>query len=244
MPKLQLEEGQMVLCTVTKIMGTIVFVKIEDYNYEGTLTFAEIFPGKIRNIRDFVFPGKKIVCKVLRISREVIELSLRRVKVNERNDFNDRYKRERNYMALLKTIVGEKSQEIIDSIKEKEVSLLDYLESSKENPAILEKYFSKEQAEKISSILKEKKAKEMVLSKRFSLSSKLSNGMTLIKNIIQEASKDVESGLEVSYIAAGKYMIKIKTKDPKSGDQQLRKILESVELSAKKSNCEFNEDKD
>ena len=48
----KLEEGQLVLCTVTKIVGTIVFVRIEDTNFEGTITFPEIAPGRIRNIRD------------------------------------------------------------------------------------------------------------------------------------------------------------------------------------------------
>ena len=32
-----LEEGQIVLCTVTKIIGTTVFVKIVDYDKEGTI---------------------------------------------------------------------------------------------------------------------------------------------------------------------------------------------------------------
>ena len=60
----QIEEGQIVLCTVDKIVGTTVFVKIED-NGEGTITTSEISPGRIRNLRKYVIPGKKIVCKVL-----------------------------------------------------------------------------------------------------------------------------------------------------------------------------------
>ena len=59
----ELEEGQIVLCTVEKILGTTVFVKIEN-NGEGTLTTSEISPGRIRNLRDYVVIGKKIVCKI------------------------------------------------------------------------------------------------------------------------------------------------------------------------------------
>jgi translation initiation factor 2 alpha subunit (eIF-2alpha) len=245
MAKLNLEEGQIVLCEVTKIMGTIVFVKIENYNLEGTITFAEIFPGKIRNIRDFVFPGKKIVCKVLRINPEVIELSLRRVKVNERNEFNDLYKKERNYLAMIRTILGEKSTQVLSSIKEGENNLIDFLENSKEKPELLEKYMQKEQAEKIISILKEKKSKETLLSRKFSLLSKAANGMVLVKNVIVQASNEINSeNFEVSYIAAGKYFAKLKTKDPKQADQQLRKFIENMETFAKKNNCEFKEEKD
>lgn len=245
MPKAQLEEGQIVQCTVTKIVGTIVFVKIEEYNYEGTITFAEIFPGKIRNIRDFVFPGKKVVCKVLRINPHVIELSFRRVKVNERNEFNEAYKKERSYLAMLRTLLGEEqSIKIVEKIKEEEKSLVDFLEKAKENTKLLEKYLTKEQSEKITSILKEKKVKETVVTKKFSLSSKLPSGIVLVKNIIREASKEIsQSSLEIFYIAAGKYFIKIRTKDPRKADQQLRKMLEQLETLAKKQGCIFNEEK-
>jgi len=245
MPK-KLEEGQIVLCTVTKIVGTIVFVKIEEYNFEGTITFAEIFPGKIRNIRDFVFPGKKVVCKILRINPHVIELSLRRVKVNERNDFNDRFKREKSYAALFKTILGEaQANEAISKIKEKEISFFDLIESSKEKPELLAKYVSKENAEKIISILKEKKSKETVLTKKFSLSSKASNGIVAVKELIKETSKNIDSKtLEISYIAAGKFMIKIRTKDLKKGDSQIRKMMSDLDDLAKKRSCVFLEEKD
>ena len=241
----QIEEGQIVSCIVTKIVGTIVFAKIDDYNYEGTISFSEIFPGKIRNIRDFVFPGKKIVCKVLRLSHNVIELSLRRVKVNERNEFNESVKKERSYSAMLKTMLGEEqSQKIIEKIKTEEKSLYDFLESARDNPKLLEKYLNKEQAEKIANILKEKKAKETIITKKFSLSNKASNGIVLVKDIIKEAGKEIsKENLEVAYIAAGKYLIKIKTKDPRKADQQLRKMLEIIESMAKKQSCVFNEEK-
>jgi translation initiation factor 2 alpha subunit (eIF-2alpha) len=245
MVKPKLEEGQLVLCTVTKIIGTTVFVQIDDYSIEGTISFPEIAPGRIRNIREYAFPGKKIVCKVLNIRSQGLELSFRRVKVNERNDFNDRYKRERNYLAMFRTIVGEKFLEIIEKIREEQTSFIDFIEESKEDIVKLEKYITKEQAEKIISILKEKKAKETTLNKKFSLSSKSSNGMIQVKKAISEASSEIpKENFEVSYIAAGKYYAKIKSKDAKLGDQQLRKFLENLETFAKKNNCEFNEIKD
>ena len=71
MTRQELEEGQIVLCTVEKILGTTVFVKIEG-NGEGTITTSEISPGRIRNLRDYVVPGKKIVCKILSIKEDRI----------------------------------------------------------------------------------------------------------------------------------------------------------------------------
>lgn len=241
MQKAKLEEGQLVLCTVTKIVGTIVFVKIEDANLEGTITFPEIAPGRIRNIREYAFPGKKIVCKVLRLSHGFVELSLRRVKVNERNDFNERTKRERSYTALLRTLTADKSESIIESIKTGEGSLFDLFENAKENPSLLAKYLPKEAADKILKIISEKKAKETTISRKFALSSKSANGIIAVKNIIKEASKGISP--EVSYIAAGRYLVKIKTKDLKQADSQLNKMIELIESLAKKQGCSFNLEK-
>ena len=146
-------------------------------------------------------------------------------------------------MAMFRTIAGEKSQQIIDKIREEQTSFIDFIEASKENPPQLEKYLTKEQADKIISILAEKKVKEIVLSKKFNISTKASNGIVLIKSLIKESSNHVPS-LEVSYVAAGKYLAKLKEKDLRIADQQLRKFLENLELLAKKSDCEFSEIKD
>ena len=67
---MELEIGDLVLCTVERIERTIIFVKIAFGNKEvdGSIVISEIAPGRIRNIRQYVVPKKKIVCKILRIS--------------------------------------------------------------------------------------------------------------------------------------------------------------------------------
>ena len=76
------EQGEIVLCSVKKILHHSVFVYIEEYQgLEGMVHIAEIAPGRIRNIDDYVKEGKRIVCKVLNIDQKKghIDLSLRRV---------------------------------------------------------------------------------------------------------------------------------------------------------------------
>lgn len=240
----KLEEGQLVLCTVTKIVGTIVFVNIDEYDIEGTITFSEISPGRIRNIREFVVPGKKIVCKVLQVRPDTAYLSLRRVKISERNDLNEKHKREKSYLALFKTLLAEKADAIIKKIKEKEESLLDFIEKSKENSELLEKYLPKEVADKIIAISKEKKSKEIILSKKFSLSSKADNGIIAVKAAINESLDAIKGkDIEISYTAAGKYLAKLKSKDPKQANQQLTKFIEALEAVSKKKGCVFVKEK-
>ena len=89
----QLEIGDIVMCTVEKIVGTIVFVKI-DGDGQGSITLSEIAPGRIRNLRDYVVPKKRIICKVLRISGDRIDLSLRRVTQKEQKEVKEKYKQD------------------------------------------------------------------------------------------------------------------------------------------------------
>ena len=95
----ELEHNQIVLCTVDKILGTTVFVKIEGGG-EGTITTSEISPGRIRNLRDYVVPGKKIVCKILSIKGDKVYLSLRRVKQKEKKELLDKLSKEKSYKAI------------------------------------------------------------------------------------------------------------------------------------------------
>src|SRR4030042_1972413 len=107
----KLEVGDLVLCTVDRIVGTVVFVKIpvENREIEGGIVMSEIAPGRIRNIRDYVVPKKKIVCKVLRINANGnIELSLRRVSQKEKKEVLEQESQEKSYTSILKSVLGEK----------------------------------------------------------------------------------------------------------------------------------------
>ena len=94
-----LEVGDIVMCTVERIVGTTVFVKI-DGDGEGSIILSEIAPGRIRNLRDYVVPKKVIICKVLRVSADRIELSLRRVTPKEQKEVKEGYKLEKSYKNL------------------------------------------------------------------------------------------------------------------------------------------------
>src|SRR3972149_4002642 len=86
------EEGDIVMCTVTKVQYSSVFAEIDDYSISGMIHISEIAAGRIRNIRDYVKEGKKIVCKVLRVYQDKghVDLSLRRVnEAQQRNKVND-----------------------------------------------------------------------------------------------------------------------------------------------------------
>jgi len=227
-----LEEGNITLCTVDKIIGTIVFVKINGH-CEGTIIFSEIAPGRIRNIRDYVVPKKQIVCKILRIRGEHINLSLRRVTKKEKKEVLEQYKQEKSYKSILKSVLKEKAETIIKNIT-KENSLYEFLEQVKKNPKELEEFVTKEDAKKILEILMAQKQKKIIVKKDFTLITTKSNGLGIIKDILCKIKN-----AKIKYISAGKYSIKLEGNEIKKVDNKLKKILSKIETQAKEKVMEF-----
>jgi translation initiation factor 2 alpha subunit (eIF-2alpha) len=227
------EEGQNVLCTVEKIEGTTVFVKIEG-DGEGTIMTSEVASGRIRNLRDYVVPQKKIVCKILKIEKGNIYLSLRRVSAKEKKEILEKYEKERSSFSMIKSAVGEKAQEIADKIKSKN-SLYDFLIEAKENPIILSEFFEKSEAERLIKILNEKKEKKRIVKKQFLLQCNLPDGITRIKRILTINQKDIK----ILYISASKFSLEVTSNDYKNANNVIKTILAEISEKAKKENCKF-----
>ena len=228
-----LEPGDIVMCIVEKIVGTTVFVNIEGIG-EGSIILSEIAPGRIRNLRDYVVPKKRIICKVLRVSGNRVDLSLRRVTPKEQKEIKESYDLERGCRSVLKSVLGEESDFIISEIQKKE-TVLEFCERAKKNPADLEKMAGKEKAKKIQDILNTQKKKKISIKKEFRLKTSQSNGLELIKSILSKVNS-----VDVLYISAGKYILRAESSDPKATDQEFRKILENLEKSSKNLGLEFS----
>ena len=233
---MNLEAGENVLCTVERIEGTMVFVSVLVKGKEigGSIVTSEIAPGRIRNLRDYVVPKKKIVCKILRISeRGNIELSLRRVSVKERKEVMDKYNQERAYLSILKKVLGEKTESVVKKITE-ENSHSDFFSEAKENPKKLEKLVGVD-SKKILEILNVQKSKKAVLKKEIIVKSELPNGIQMLKKVLGNIN-----GGEIKYIAAGKYSLRAESNDLKRASIILKNALAEIEKKAKENKLEFS----
>ncbi len=226
----ELKENDVVLCTVTKIETTGVSVKIEEYNVEGAIILAEISPGRIRNIREFVSVGKKIVCKVLRKNNDRIELSLRRVSAKERDSILEHYKKERIFASILKSVLADKSEEVIAKIKQ-DKDIVEVLEEMKSNPEILKKYLNTTQLDKLKEILSQKKESEKEVQKKIIIKSDSENGIEYIKKILETKEADI------SYLGSSNFLIRVKGKEYKTANLQLEKVLAQIKEKAKKAHA-------
>lgn len=231
---MDLEEGDLVLCTVERIERTVVFVKVDEYG-EGSIIMSEIAPGRIRNVRNYVVLRKKIVCKVLRISQSGnIELSLRRVTPKEKKEITEQYKQEKSYINIIKSVLGEKADKAIKEIS-KDERIFEFFEEVKENPKKLDKIFEKKDSKKILEIFSLQKQKIAIIKKEINLKSFNSNGLEEIKNILNNIKN-----AEIKYISAGRYSIKAESENLKKTDKMLKEITNEIEKRAKKLGAEFS----
>lgn len=233
------EEGEIVLCTVKKILYHSVFVAIDEYeSLEGMLHISEISPGRIRNVRDYVREGKQIVCKILKIDKERghIDLSIRRVNNSQKMNKIQESKQEQKSEKILEIIGKELNQELSQIYKELGFKLIEEygsLTAAFENfsldPDSLAKLkLPKKITDLIKKIVQQKiKRPEVEVKEIIELTSEKPDGIEVIKKILLKLQK---GDIKISYVSAPKYKIILKASDYKTAEG----ILEQLNTDAKK----------
>jgi len=220
------QEGDTMLCTVTKIEGASVFVQT-DSGEQGSLTLSEIAAGRIRNLRQYATVNKKIVCKVLRTTP--LQLSLRRVTAGERQAVLDAYKQERNFLAVLK-VTTKSPEKILEKIKSS-YDLADFLDQAREDPKLLEKVTTKAEAEKIAETWKDKWNNKKTVKQELSLKTTASEGVKDIKEILNT------NEARVNYLGSSRFEISLEADDFKTANTQLQTIIEKIREKAEKKHA-------
>ncbi|MBS3151622.1 translation initiation factor IF-2 subunit alpha [Candidatus Woesearchaeota archaeon] len=246
------EEDEIVICTVKKILPHGVFVSLDEYkDKEGLIHISEISPGRVRNIRDFVKEGKKIVCKILKINRERnhIDLSLRRVTQSQRINKNTAYKQEQKAEKILEVLankLGISLEEVYKNIGnkliEKYPSLYESYEEINADPNVLQTLDLDKKAEKILlELIQEKvKKKEIKISATITLSSPLPNGINIIKELLKKIQIN---GTKIIYLGAPRYKLTLTADDYKTAERHLSEI-ESIGLKMIKDKGIFKIERD
>jgi translation initiation factor 2 alpha subunit (eIF-2alpha) len=226
-------EGDVVLCTVDKVENTICFVHLPD-GTKGTIISSEIAPGRIKFMRAYVVPNKKIVCKVLKISGDNIALSLRRVNPKEKKQVMQEFKQELANKAALKQILGEDYQKTKEKILEKYSELILFIETAREDETVIETLIPKKYHEQIKKIT-EKKKRQVEIRYTVTVKSLREDGVTRIKELF-----DIKNDkIKITYISAGQFKIKYTASEFKEGKQELYKKFEELEKKAKELEIEF-----
>lgn len=226
------QEGDVLLCTVERIEPTSVFVRLPD-GKEGTLIISEIAPGRIKNLREYVVPNKKIACKIMRASGDRIDVSLRRVTSKEKVEVMEKYKQEQTAKSAFNQILKNKAKEIEEKILNDYSSLYEFFQKVRENPSILDKIIPSEFHESIKKVT-QKKQKDIEAKKLIKLKCFSEDGITRIKKILETADKSIK----ITYLAAGTFSISIKAPNYKEANHKIGTLVENIEKLAKQNQCE------
>lgn len=227
-----MEEGELLLGTVEKVSNNITLVRLEN-GKEGTIISSEIAPGRIKHMRQYVVPNKKIVVKVLEISGDHIHLSLRRVNSKEKKEVMQKFKQEQATKVAFNQILGEDSTEQ-EKILEDYSSLQEFANAAKKDNSLLEKYIPKDSIEKLKKVI-DKKRKKSELKSKVELQCLESNGVQRIKEVFKLNNENTK----VTYVSAGKFSLSLEVEDFKQGKKEMQEIENQLRKNAKKNSCEI-----
>jgi translation initiation factor 2 subunit 1 len=233
------EEDELVMCTVTKVQFHSVFVTLDEFGKGGMIHISEVSPGRIRNIRDFVKEGKKIVCKVLRINQEKghIDLSLRRVTETQKRGKVDELKQEQKSEKILEFVAKDLNIDvkklyttISQNIAKKYISLYDFFQqvvSDKDaiEDAGLDTITTKKLEEAVRSRIKEVSVK---IEGKLKLKSYESNGIEIVKEALKKGEEISKDKVMIKYLGAGSYGIIVTGSNYKEAEKTLKELSDTI----------------
>lgn len=246
------EENELVLCTITKVQFNSVFANLDEYGQQGMIHISEVAPGRIRNIRDYVKEGKKVVCKVLRVSEEKghIDLSLRRVTEMQNREKGNWIKQEQKAEKIVEQIAKklnlnflELYNDLSSKIFKKYDSLHSCFESALAENTNLTKLagIAPEISREIMEIIEQRfRPAEVKIGGYFKLVSYAPEGVEIIKTAL-ERGEAVSDKIKINYLGAGKYNIYVTAPDYKEAERILEKATETTldVIEKNKSQGEF-----
>lgn len=238
------ERGELILATVKKVMDYGAYVTLEEYgDKEGLLHRNEISTSWVRNIRDHVREGQKLVLKVLRVdpSKKQIDLSRKRVNKRERIDKIYTFKRERKAETFLR-ITAEKLKKPSDEVTEKAAVPMGEAfgevytaleEASRQGSEVLTKIgVPADIAQALAELAREKIHPPLVEIKGvLQLTSTKPDGVNIIRKALQTTQKTPTPPTAKVYIhtiATPKYLLKVEAENYKEAETILQKASETA----------------
>ena len=230
-----LKPDSIVMCTVKSIEGAIVFVNIEGGG-EGSIVMSEVAAGRIRNLREYVFPNKKIVCKVLRMASDGhAELTLRRVTGKEREESQERFRKEKTFASLITSVV-ENAPQVLEKIKAK-YELADLFDAVRTQDKILEEFMKKEEAQRLVTMIAEKEEREKTAKQLCTLKTAAENGISDIKHILSVPE------VQIHYLGSSQFSVSATGANFKEANTKVNIAWKEIEKRAKEKKvlCELKE---
>jgi len=235
------EVGDLVIATIETVTDYGAYAKLDEFDKRGLLHVSEISSSWIRNIRDFVREGQKVVLKVLRVDQEKghIDLSLRRVTKRERIEKIMVWKKERKADALLRGVaektglsVDEIFQKIVPTVEQKYDLYEAFEKAAIEGAEVLTDLGIAENIAAAFAEVAQERIHVKLVKVRGVLEVKVAkpNGVKVIKEAFHKARGEKIKDAKITFyvIAAPKYSIEVQAENYKRAEDVMQKTAENV----------------
>lgn len=233
------EDGALVMVTVTKVYHTSVFVTLDEWNDKsGMIHISEISPGRIRNIRDYVVEGKKIVCKVLKIDRQKghIDLSFRRVSEAQRREKVNELKQAQRATQIISYVAEQTEADVMKlaqsiathALKDYD-TIFEFFEDISAEHELIKELKLDDKVEKflLEVITTRIKPPQVEISAEIEIKSYAPDGVEVIKKALTDANK-VSEDVRIAYLGAGRFSLKVIDEDYKGAEKTVKKVTEKL----------------
>ncbi|NJE25219.1 translation initiation factor IF-2 subunit alpha [Thermococcus sp. MV5] len=238
------EEGEFVIATVKSIHNYGAFLTLDEYpGKEGFMHISEVAPTFVRNIRDYLKEGQKIVAKVIRVdpSKGHIDLSLKRVKQQERKAKLQEFKRGQKAENLLKIAAEKLGKDFEAAWKEVWVPLEEeygevyaaFEDAAQNGIEVLKDLILDEWLPVLEEIITNYvEIPTVTIDAEFEITVATPNGVEVIREALIKARDraNEEEGIEVkfSYLGAPRYRIDVTAPDYYKAEGVLEKIASEI----------------
>ncbi len=234
------EEGELVIGTVTSIRNFGAFVTLDEYTKrEAFIHLSEVATGWVKYIRDHIREGQKIVARVLRVdpAKNQIDLSLKRINDHQRREKVQAWKNEQRAMRLVDQVAQAlklTSDEAVDligpALVERYLSLFGAFEVASADP----KRFQKENEKAPWAAAFLKVAQENIVPPHVTILGTLEivdpgpEGVEHVRAALLAAEKVDPEAVDVQYVGAPRYRIRVQATQYKLAEETLKKSTEAA----------------
>ncbi len=245
--------GDFVVATVRQVFDYGAYVTLDEYNnLEAYLPWSEIASRWVRNIRDVLKEGRKIVVKVIRVNKakRQVDVSLKRVYDNERKKKMIEWKRAQKAEKILELTAQSIGRSLDDAYDQVGWKLEDYYgeimagleEAAMRGPEALREAGIPEEWTKplMEQIRRHIEVKRVKVRGLFVLRSMDPDGIEKIRSVLSKAYEQVDGDVKVRVYTIGvpRYRVEVEATDYKTAEKALSRISEAMLKAAKKLGVE------
>lgn len=228
------EEGELVVCAVSKVKNFGAFVALEEYGgKEGFIHIAEVARGWIKYIRDYVREGQKVVCKVSNVDPEKghIDLSLKAVNDHQRREKIQEWKNAQKAEKLVELVAQRMGKDVAWAYKTFVGDLVEsfgslyaaFEEAAIDDEAMKGEGFDGKWVDAFLEVARENIVPPLVkISGFLEMSCPTPDGIVHLREVLGEIQREDGVSVQVQYIGAPRYRIVVEAPDYKVAEEEMQ----------------------